>query len=442
MPRPDTIFALSSGHGVAGIAVVRMSGPAVRLAVQYLSLGDLRPRVAKRVTVLDPQSREIIDSALALLFTAPASFTGEDVLELHVHGGRAVLAATLSALSRIAGCRLADAGEFTRRAFHNGKLDLTEAEGLADLIAAETEAQRKQALRVSGGALRALYSGWRAQLIEAMALMEAALDFSDEADVAANAIEMALLRIGALQGKIAEHLNDERRGEILRDGLRLVIAGPPNAGKSSLLNALARRDVAIVSPEPGTTRDVVEARLDLGGLPVIVSDTAGIRSTPASAVEREGIRRSFARSAEADLVLWLIDATNPEPKPPQELLDQAVPVIAVLNKIDLARPTLTCAAEVSTVTGEGLTDLLSLLTDHAKSRLTDHGAPAITTVRQRALIEAAANTLADFQTGDATFPELRAEDLRKASQSLGRVTGQVDVEDVLDRLFGSFCIGK
>jgi len=333
-----TIFALSSGSGIAGIAVIRVSGPRVPAIMDELRLGRLPSRVAQLVTLIDPRTGEPIDTGLALHFPGPRSYTGEDMLELHVHGGRAVVAATLTALSHIEGCRLAEAGEFSRRAFHNGKLDLTEAEGLADLIAAETEAQRRQALRVAGGELRGLYEGWREALIQAMALMEASLDFSDEADVAADAMAKARVIVADLRGRIRAHLDDSRRGEILRDGFHVVIAGPPNAGKSSLLNTLARRDVAIVSPEPGTTRDVLEARLDIGGYPVIVSDTAGIRSTPTGVVEAEGIRRGFARAAGADLVLWLIDATNPVSAPPAELLGQAAEILRVLNKIDLANP--------------------------------------------------------------------------------------------------------
>ena len=443
MATAPTIYALSSGASVAGVAVIRISGPAVGVIVERLRLGKLRPRVAHRVQIADPHSGEIIDDGLALLFPAPASYTGEDVLELHVHGGRAVVAASLAALSRIDGCRPAEAGEFTRRAFHNGKLDLTEAEGFADLIAAETEAQRRQALRVAAGGLRDLYEGWRAQLIDAMALMEAALDFSDEADVAADAINQARLRITALRPQIAAHLNDGRRGEILRGGLKVVIAGPPNAGKSSLLNALARRAVAIVSPEPGTTRDVVEARLDLGGYPVIVSDTAGIRRQPAGEIEREGIRRSFARSAEADLVLWLIDATAPEIKPPHELLDQGAAIVSVLNKIDLAKPHgIDALAAISTKTGEGLPGLLELIGARAAGRLDSGDAPLITTARQRALIEDAGRALDDYLADSLALPELRADDLRRAAQSLGRVTGRIDAEDVLSQVFGAFCIGK
>ena len=444
MTRQQTIFALSSGSGTAGVAVIRLSGPAVRLVVVALRIGPLVLRTARLVRLCDPATGATLDTALALRFLAPDSYTGEDVLELHVHGGRAVVAAVLGALSKIDGLRLAEPGEFTRRAFHNGKMDLTEAEGLADLIAAETEAQRRQALRVAGGTLRTLYEGWRQQLIEAMALVEAAIDFSDEADVATDAVNQARDRLIGLRALIAEHLDDKQRGEIMRDGFRVVIAGPPNAGKSSLLNALARRDVAIVSPIPGTTRDVIETRLDLGGYPVIVSDTAGIRRCPDGAIEQEGIRRSYVSAGEADLVLWLTDSSGPASEPPDKLLGQDVDLRRVSSKADLApNPALLASTpSFSVKTGEGLPQLIGLLTEAARNRLDSSDASLITTARQRALVTETASRLDDFLGGSPLDTELRAEDLRHAAQAIGRLTGRVDVEDVLDQVFSAFCIGK
>ncbi len=443
MTDADTIFALSSAPGIAGVAVVRVSGARVQSVLKALKLAHISPRLARLAKLIDPASGELLDTGLVLFFPGPASFTGEDVLELHVHGGRAVVAAVLAALSHLPGLRLAEAGEFTRRAFHNGKLDLTEAEGLAALLAAETEAQRCAALRVAGGELRDLYEGWRNQLIDAMALIEAAIDFSDEADVAADAADQSRNRATALQAYIDAHLNDQRRGEILRDGLRVVLAGPPNAGKSSLLNALARREVAIVSPEPGTTRDVVEARLDLGGYPVIVSDTAGIRDDPGGAIEREGIRRSYASALAADIVLWLSVSSEPVIEPPPELAASEALLLRIRSKADLTdnsgMPTIPA---ISTRTGAGIDQLLALLTSHARDRLADLGSPTITTSRQRALLTETSHALTAFLAGNPEATELRAEDLRQAAQSLGRLTGLVGAEDVLDRVFSAFCIGK
>ena len=286
MSPSDTIYALSSGAGRAGVAVVRVSGSRTRDAVMALAGPLPKPRTAALRQLQAHADAGPIDQALVLWFPGPGSYTGEDVAELHVHGGRAVIEAVLAALGAMDGLRLAEPGEFTRRAFLNGKLDLTAAEGIADLIDAETEAQRRQALRQANGALDALYEGWRTQLIEAMALLEAALDFADEGDVPDDVIAPAWAGLTGLAKAIAAHLADGRRGEILRDGFHVVLAGAPNAGTSSLLNVLARRDVAIVSPEAGTTRDVIEVRLDLGGSPVILSDTAGVR--PATDMGKAG----------------------------------------------------------------------------------------------------------------------------------------------------------
>ena len=309
MASGDTIFALSSGHGRAGVAVIRVSGPMAGVVIERMAAPRPKPRFAAFRTIAHPGSGEVLDQALVLWFPAPKSETGEDMAELQVHGGRAVIAGVLGAIGSIAGCRPAEPGEFARRAFENGKLDLTGIEGLADLIDAETAAQRRQALRQADGALARLYGGWRAELIEAMALLEAAIDFSDEGDVAHDAETMARAKVAALADAIARHLDDGHRGELVRDGFQVVLAGAPNSGKSSLLNALARRDVAIVSDEAGTTRDIIEVKLDLEGLPVVVSDTAGIREA-AGKVEQEGIRRALQRAKQADLVVWLVDATE------------------------------------------------------------------------------------------------------------------------------------
>jgi tRNA U34 5-carboxymethylaminomethyl modifying GTPase MnmE/TrmE len=303
----DTIFALSSGRPPAAVAVVRISGPRAGAALAALTGKLPAPRQAALVRVRDPQSGEAIDQALALWFPAPASETGEDVAELQIHGGRAVIAATLGALGKVEGLRPAEAGEFTRRAFENGKLDLTAVEGLADLVMAETEGQRRQAFRQLTGALGRRAEEWRRMLIDALALVEAGIDFADEADVPDDLVEPALALARRLGDEITAVLADSSRSERLREGLTVAIAGPPNAGKSSLLNRIARREAAIVSPYAGTTRDVIEVHLDLDGWPVTLVDTAGIRAT-GDPVEMEGVRRARARAAAADIVLWVVDA--------------------------------------------------------------------------------------------------------------------------------------
>src|SRR5471030_2436603 len=332
-PREQTIFALSSGRLPSAISIVRVSGARAGTVVGSLAGKIPVPRMATRALLHDPHGRPVDDSVV-LWFPGPASASGEDVVEFHVHGGRAVLAALFAALSGFADLRAAEPGEFTRRAFENGKLDLTEAEGLDDLIHADTDRQRRQALRQLKGLLGDKARGWRAQIIEASALIEAGIDFSDEGDVPAELIAPALKKIKGLLGEIREVLAAQGRSERLRDGLVVAISGPPNVGKSTLMNQLARREVAIVSPHAGTTRDVIEVQLDLDGYPVTVIDTAGIRETD-DPVEQEGVRRARARAAEADLVLWLVDARH-EKSLHQKSLDQgAAPAWVIRNKIDL-----------------------------------------------------------------------------------------------------------
>jgi tRNA modification GTPase len=438
-----TIYALSSGHGKAGVAVIRISGPGAGLALRHLAGGLPPKRMAALRKLRDPRSGGTLDNSLIIWFPAPASFTGEDVAELHVHGGRAVIEAVFGALGAMDGLRPAGPGEFARRAFENGKLDLTEVEGLADLIDAETDAQRRQALRQSEGALGVIYDGWRARLIEALASIEVELDFSDEGDVPEAVADGARAVAGKLRNEIAAHLADRRGGEILRDGFRVVIAGPPNAGKSSLMNALARRDVAIVSAEAGTTRDVIEVRLDLGGFPVILMDTAGIREA-AGEIEREGIRRTLERARGADLVLWIGDATDPGGFEPAGLdVEAGAPVLRIINKIDLAYEQFPSGAlSVSVKTGQGLDGLLTQLTDTVARASNTGENPAITRARHRHELERCAAALGRFLASGFADLELRAEDLRDAATALGRLTGRVDIEDILDKIFADFCIGK
>ena len=440
----DTIFALSSGAGRAGIAVVRVSGPQASAALQAIARVMPQVRHARVARLIDPRSGDSIDRGLVIRFAAPRSATGEDMVEFHVHGGGAVVAALLESLGGVPGLRLAEPGEFTRRAVFNGKLDLTAAEGVADLIAAETQAQRRQALAQAEGGLRRLYEGWRERLLAALARAEAELEFPDE-DLPAGVGSAALADAGAVAREIAAHLADGRRGERLRDGLSVAILGAPNVGKSSLLNRLAEREAAIVAPSAGTTRDVIEVALDLGGYPVVLADTAGLRPT-GDAVEAEGVRRARARAEAADLRLLLFDAASwPElDAGTRALADERA--ILVLSRADL-RPELDAprvdgrpALRVSALTGAGIGSLVGALTETAASLMRPGEAPVLTRARHRAALEdcRAALVRADL----AELPELAAEDLRLAARALGRITGRVDIEQVLDRVFRDFCIGK
>jgi tRNA modification GTPase len=451
----STIFALSSGRPPAAIAVVRVSGPRAGAALERL-IGRLpEPRKAALARVRDPASGEIIDEALALWFPAPRSETGEDVAELQLHGGQAVIAGVLDALATIEGCRPAEAGEFTRRAFENGRLDLTAVEGLADLIAAETQAQRRLAYRQLKGLIGDRAEAWRRRLIEALALVEARIDFSDEADVPEDLLGPALFAAQQLRDEIAGVLADGRRGERLRDGLVVAIAGPPNAGKSTLLNRLARREAAIVSPYAGTTRDVIEVHLDLGGYPVTLLDTAGIRSS-AEPVEQEGVRRARERAAAADLVLWVIDPSAGGLSAngyPEKLANAEVWLVR--NKIDLVAASSCATGEksnrsedkftlsISALAGVGMEALTVALASYAKTYFAATESAVITRARHRhALAETVAALDRALARDHSTDEELIAEELRSAATALGRLTGRVDVEDILDVIFRDFCIGK
>lgn len=439
MSSSDTIFALSSGPPPSGVAIVRLSGPDVRFGFETL-IGSIPEPRAATLRSIRSAGGEIIDRGLVLFFPAPNSFTGEDMAELQVHGGRAVVAALLDALGSLPGFRPAEPGEFTRRAFANNKMDLTQVEGLADLINAETEAQRRQALRQADGALGQLYDSWRERLIRARALIEAELDFPDEDDVPGSVSVQAWDTVRALEEEIVNHVSD-RRGERLRDGAEIVVLGAPNAGKSSLVNAIARRDVAIVTPEPGTTRDLIEVRLDLGGYPVTLVDTAGLREAE-GAVEREGIRRAEARAGNADLILWLADVTNPVGDP----LPGAITVGTKIDLIDSAAERLRLAARydhlVSSTTGTGIDALLAALTRRIASELAPAESPLVTRARHRTALLQCVEALRAGLADDGRPLELRAEDLRSAGDALARITGRIDVEDLLDVIFRDFCIGK
>jgi tRNA modification GTPase len=441
-PRDQTIFALSSGRPPSAIAMVRVSGPQTGKVVTALVGKMPSPRTAARA-LLRNVGQWPIDDAVVLWFPGPASATGEDVAEFHVHGGRAVLAALFAALGEFENVRPAEPGEFTRRAFENGKLDLTEAEGLDDLIHADTDRQRRQALRQLKGLLGDKARDWRSRIIEASALIEASIDFSDEGDVPAEVIAPALERIKALQAEILEVLAAEGRSERLRDGLVVAIAGPPNVGKSTLMNQLARREVAIVSPHAGTTRDVIEVQLDLDGYPVTVIDTAGIRETD-DPVEQEGVRRARARAADADLVLWLADSSE---APIQH--DAVAPVWTVRNKIDLEKPGRPLAQsgersgfEISASRGDGVPDLIAALVGFAQAYFGGSEGGLIGRTRQRKLLQETVVSLGRSIEVVGEGEELAAEELRTAAHSLGRLLGRVDVEDILDVIFREFCVGK
>jgi tRNA modification GTPase len=433
----STIFALSSGRLPAAIAVVRISGPRARDGLMALTAKFPEPRRAALRRLRDPASQAVIDDALVLWLPGPNTETGEDMVELHLHGGRAVVAAVLATLGRVDGLRGAEAGEFTRRAFENGRLDLTAVEGLADLIFAETEAQRAQAMRQLSGALGGRAESWRQRLVEALALVEARIDFSDQ-DVPDDLVTPALHIAQQLLGEVSAALQDERRGERLREGLVVAIAGPPNAGKSSLLNAIAKRDVAIVSPYAGTTRDVIEVHLDLEGFPVTLLDTAGIRMSE-DPVEQEGVRRAEARAAAADLVLWVEDARNEA-----RLKDKNYWL--VLNKIDLLLGSKYKEEQgvtpISAITGEGVDRLIAALAARAAETLAGGEPALVTRERHRRVLEEVRDALVRALAVGQGGEDILAEELRLAARSLGRLTGRVDVEDVLDVIFRDFCIGK
>ena len=439
-----TIFALATAPGRSGVAVVRISGPEAGSALAALTGRALpAPRRAVLTKLRDPRTGDALDDALVLRFTAPASFTGEDVVELHLHGGRAVVTGVIEALATLPGLRLAEPGEFTRRAFEHGKLDLTEAEAVADLIDAETTAQRRQALRQMEGALGRLYDGWRERLMRSLAHIEADIDFAED-DLPGGVADAVRPVIAGLVDEIGAHLDDGGRGERLREGLHIAIVGAPNAGKSSLLNALARRDAAIVSARAGTTRDIIEVHLDLGGYPVVLADTAGLREAAADEVEEEGIRRARDRAARSDVKVAVFDATTlPDLDPATlDLIDRDT--VVVFNKTDLAtagdlRPDLS-PIPVSAHTGSGLKALEEKLTEYSGDRLAIGSAPSLTRARHRAALTECRESL--LRALEAPLPELAAEDVRLASRALGRITGRVDVEDLLDVIFRDFCIGK
>ena len=439
----ETIYALSSGALPSAVAVIRLSGPHVREALTRIVGFVPEPRQLVLATMRN-SSGEQIDRGFVSYFAAPASFTGEDAAELDSHGGKAVVAALLKELSSIAGLRPADPGEFARRAYLNGKFDLTGAEALGDLIEAETEGQRRFAVANTGGRTAALYQGWRERIIHTRAMIEAELDFADEGDIPESIGSTVLSSVTELRQEILSHIEGYSTAEIIREGFQVALIGPPNAGKSSLLNALVKRDVAIVSDEPGTTRDLVVVNLDLGGMKIVLTDTAGIREG-AGKVEQQGIERARHAAGSAHLVLRLQDITAP---PSFGLKDEYTDEIVVLTKIDLDErvsvgdPPDPGHLAVSAKTGEGLDALLALLQERATKATGATG--GFVPFRERHLVHLreAERLLGEFSAARNLGLELQAELLRGASLALGRIIGDVDVEDLLDVIFSRFCVGK
>ena len=444
--REETIFALSSGAGAAGLAVVRISGPETDAILTRLGISPLpEPRLASLYNILCPETKDLLDKGLVLRFPGPQSFTGEDVAELHIHGGEAVLAAVFAALRATGVARMAGHGEFTRRAFENGKLDLTTAEAIGDLVAARTDEQRKLALRQYDGGLADLYEGWRQALIDLLGYAEAGIDFSDE-ELPEALREQVVDKIVSIKQEIVNHSHTGLLGERIRSGFPISILGAPNVGKSSLMNALARRDVAIVSQAAGTTRDVIEVQMNLGGYAVTLSDTAGIREA-AEEIEVEGVRRAEERAKEAALKLVVLDAAqNDLSSRVVDLIDGDTIVLS--NKVDLAPnpavpadvPECLEYRQVSARNSEGIAELVARISEIVADRLSGHEGPVATRERHRAALDEAVGSLE--RARQAALPELAAEDIRLAARALGRITGRVDIDEILDTVFRDFCIGK
>lgn len=437
----DTIFALSSGTGRAGVAVIRVTGRQAQAVLQEMCTKVPAARMAAVMSIRSPADGGQIDEGIVLWMPGPASFTGEDVVEFHVHGGPATVSRLMLALAETGHCRLADAGEFTRRAFYNGKMDLVAVEGLADLIAADTEAQRYQALFHKFGGASAKFNVMRTNLISILARIEAAIDFVDEEGVEQAALEGVLPDLSALQTTLTEYLNDNHRGERLRDGVKVVIAGPPNVGKSSLLNALARRDAAIVSPIEGTTRDAIEVNIDLAGVPVTFVDTAGLRETSSDQIELLGMAKTTGHMSAADLIIWVEAPDVDTGQPPQTDSD----TLRVLNKVDLPGGRQTaCGYEVaiSALDDGDVRKLVEILAVKVEAHYLSDEPALITRQRHRAALQDCLGHVSDALAAKGQPLELLAENVRLATRALSKLVGQVNAEDLLDVIFSEFCIGK
>ena len=444
--KQDTIFALSTPYGSSGVAIIRLSGEKCQEILEMFSRDKtFQSRKATYVKMLHPVSRETIDHIVAIFYPEPQSYTGENCAEIHCHGSPAVIDEILIALGGLEGVRQAEAGEFTRRAFENGKMDLTEAEAVADLIHAETQLQKDQALSQLEGRLGAIYEDWAGRLKKSLAYLEASIDFADE-ELPDDFLKPVLEDIKLLNQEISEHLNDNRRGEMLREGVRVAVVGAPNAGKSTLVNALAQRDVALVSDIEGTTRDIIEVHLNIAGIPVVLSDTAGLRPEQLSdqgqdKIEREGIKRALERAQNADLTLLIFDGAKglETQQNTLNLIDERS--ILVVNKSDLmGEPADEMYISLSAENEDGISDLLSILEKRIKFLIGDKSSVSLTRKRHRTSLQEAQDHLE--RALGASQPDFLAEDVRLSLRSIGRITGRVDVEDLLDVIFKDFCIGK
>jgi tRNA modification GTPase len=437
MNNSDTIFAVSSGSGMAGIAVIRMSGGKAGSVLASVAGSLPLPRRASIRQLRLPNSQEVIDQGLVLWMPGPMSATGEDVAEFHVHGSAAVIEAMFEVFRSVDGVRLADAGEFTRRAFVNDRMDLIEAEGLADLLLARTESQRRMAMHHMLGNASSQYEVWRTDLIALLARLEAAIDFVEEEGVAAAALADIRPKTLDLVARLSRAAAEADRAGALRSGVKVVFAGAPNVGKSTLLNLVAAREAAIVSSRPGTTRDVIEVPIVLGGIPVILTDTAGLRARAGDEIEVIGMQRAKSEVSTADIVVWVTSTDVAE-----DMENAVVPALRVLNKSDLPGDGREIGLRVSAKTGEGIADLIAELEKLVRERFSGMEQAAVIRTRHKEAVEESIRCLNDSLLHDARHIELAAECLRKACFSIGRVTGRVDVEDLLGKIFSEFCIGK
>lgn len=441
----DTVFALSTIAGRSGVAVIRVSGPKAMNVLKDLGMKrEVEARIATYLPIISPFSKEVIDEAIVIYFKGPKSFTGEDIVEIQTHGSIAVINELMETLGQFSYLRIAEPGEFSKKAFLNGRIDLTAAEGLADLIDAETAMQKRVALRQMNGELENLYEQWRAEIVTILAQLEAFIDFPDD-DIPQDILKFAEQKILDLSEKMAIHLNDNNRGEVIMRGVQVAIIGQPNVGKSSLINAIAKKEVAIVSDIAGTTRDVIDVKIDLAGFPVIFYDTAGIRDAD-DVIEKEGVRRALKIQGDADITIYVVDQADPkslEAIHPQTYNPEKS--IVVINKSDLGECLFNSditknAIKISAKTQQGFSEMLERLLVIIKDNYMPSSDPVITRVRYRNYIQSTMESLTNFSL---EMPlDMATEEIRCAANYLGKITGKIDIEEVLDEIFSTFCIGK